>query len=473
MQENEDLGAHLHMQSLEALAVSRGRELAGTRYGRLHDNGVAVIDLVGPIFPRANMMTMSGATSISQFTNDVFRAYESDDVRAIVYNIDSPGGDVRGIGEASTVLNKLALKGKKPIKAYAYGYAASAAYYIGSSVGPNNFTGNMSSLTGSIGVVLTAMAKEKGQIEIVSSQSPNKRPDPTEEGGLALLQRRVDDLGEIFVGDVARNRGITPERVLSHYGQGEAFVGPRAKKQGLIDKIGSLSSVVEEAAREAGASKGRVAMAATTMKVDGPTILQFTEEERNDMGLGNFFDRFKASDDTTVGEQAQTDAAGESDDTASEGQPPAVAATEQQAQLPTREELEERFAEGAEAFALKLTLGNKIYPASQVHAATALLNAKIDDTLHGGKVEFVNEKGLASEGTREEAVRAMFEAMPKHSLTQQAIKGLKDGTTEAHVLSESDPDSVTAEDGVVTEERRNELLGLTDLGKRTIAARTS
>lgn len=481
MQDNEELGVHLHMQSLEELSasISTGRRMPDTQYARLFDDGVAVVDLIGPIFPRANMMTMSGATSIAQFTNDVVRAYNSDDVRAVVMNIDSPGGDVRGIGESAHIINRLTQKGKKPLKSYAFGYMASAAYYVGSAA--KDITANISSLTGSIGVVLTASKKEKGQIEIVSSQSPNKRPDVETEAGVATLQQRVDDLAEIFVNDVAKFRGIKADRVLSHYGQGDVFVGPRSKKQGLVDKLGSLSSVVMDAAKEAGASRSRVAMSGFAAVSALPEILQFSEEDL-DMGLKDFAKRFMASDETTVGEQAQSDAAnaGESEETsatASEGQ-----GQEQQAQgqsdnkltqLPTREELEERFADGAEAFALSLTLMNRIYPAQQVHAATALLNAKIDDALFAGSISFVNAEGLATEGTREDAVRAMFEAMPQHSLTQQAIKGLKDGSVEAHILTESDPDKATAEEGAITEERKNQLLGLTELGQRTIAARTN
>jgi ClpP class serine protease len=186
---------------------------------------------------------------MSQFVNDYVKAYESNSVTAIVLNIDSPGGDVRGVGDAADIMFRMAQKGRKPVKAFAFGYMASAAYYIGSIA--NDITGSKTSIAGSIGVVLQVESASKDSIEIVSSQSPYKRLDPKNDKHLERINTRLDDLAEIMVSDIAKFRGVTPEKVLSDYGQGDVYVGPRAKKQGVIDKIGTLSSVVAEAAKEA------------------------------------------------------------------------------------------------------------------------------------------------------------------------------------------------------------------------------
>lgn len=486
MKDNEELGLSLHMESISSRGPSfmTSKRMEGTRYVQVYDNGVAKIDLVGPIYPRANMMTdMSGATSVSQFTNDFIAAYQNAGVTGIVMDIDSPGGDARGIGDAALLINRLSQSGRKPVKAFASGYMASAAYYLGSTV--NEIVGSKSSITGSVGVVLTMRSKEKGEIEIVSSQSPNKRPDPETDEGRSILQQKVDDLAQIFIEDVAKFRGITPERVMSHYGQGDTMIGPRAKKHGLVDKIGTLGSTVEEVAREAEKPKGTKysfpsqSYEATEGTI--PSILQFTEEE--DMGLKNLVAKFRASEETTIDAQAQDAENLESGTEASEGQqgetvtpsagtiePTVEGVTEENVQATvTREQLEEQFSDSAELFAVTLTTRSKIFPAQQAHAASQLINAKIDDFMFGGSISFVNEEGVLTEGTREAAVRAMYEAMPKHSMTQNAISGIKDNTVTAVVLPESDTEMV-AVDGPISEERRRQLLGMTELGQKAMRA---
>lgn len=484
IQSNEELGHSLHLQSYDALMVKKGRIMEDTRHAQLFDNGIAVIDLIGPIFPRANMMTLSGATSIARFTQDLMRAYNHPDVKGVVLNVDSPGGDVRGIGDAARVISEIAKKGKKPMKAFASGYMASAAYYIASAVGQDNLIASESGIIGSIGVVSTLQKKNDNHIEIVSAQSPMKRADPSTDAGRAQVQQTVDDLAAIFVKDVATYRRVGQDKVLADYGQGATFVAPRALKQGLVDKVGTLSGVVEQmAADPKKVSRGYKAVDGT----DVASILCFSEEDN--MGLKDFINKFKASDDTIEDgandEQAQNATTGEeSNDTpavAPQGQEepateaneggtipaPAVVAEAVQGQL-TREQLEDRHSDSAELFAHQMITDNRIVPALGAYAASDLLNAMADDALVGGSVNFVDEKGQLASGTREAAIRSRYKAMPKHSLTQQAIVGIKDGTVEAKVLAEGLLE--TATDGPMTDERKRELLAMSSQGQAVLNA---
>ena len=483
--ENEGLGHSLHLNSINALQTMKGEEMGGTRYASIFPNGIAVVDLIGPIFPRANMMTMSGATSIARFTEDFATAEAHADVKGVVIHIDSPGGDVRGIGDAARVVNAIARQSNKPIKAFISGIGASAAYYIAAAVGKDNIIASEMALAGSIGVILTASKNDKNEVNIISSQSPYKRPDPTDEKGKAVLQQRVDDLAEIFVRDVAKYRGISEETVLSDYGQGGVFVGPRALKQGLIDRIGTLSEVVDEMAS---GSTGRTRTEASD-STSVESLLMFNKEDST-MSLKDMIARFRASDESlttdATGEQGP-DATAEganSDDTpavaeqapvapqtpvAPEGTAAVSADLEAaaQAQRPTREELEERFSDGAELFATQMVTGNKVFPAHAAFAASDILNARIDDALVGGTVKFVDESGQLSEGTREAAVRSRYQAMPTHNLTQQAIAGVKAGSVAASVLSETDKTGAK-EDEPVDPERRKALLASSSLGQSVL-----
>lgn len=484
MAENADLGEHLHLQSLQALSTKKGALLEDTEYVRLFDNGVAVASLFGAIYPRANMMTASGATSVSTFVGDVLKAYNNDDVRAIVLDIDSPGGDVRGVGDGADMIYQMAQDGKKPIKSFVSGYMASAAYYLGSTT--HQIVSSKSGLVGSIGVVLKAHKNAENEIEIVSSISPHKRPNAFTDEGRAVLQEQVNDLGEIFKSDVMRYRGITSDYFMSNYGQGAVKVGPRAKSSGLIDEIGTLGELVEDIGIEAKSyNKKRKYSRANASALIGPaSLLEFTEEEKNDMGLQNILNKFKASNETIVEDanlvpETTTEEKPEGGDQKVEGpqgneKPEATTAPaletlpEPKPEGPTREQLEERFSDSAELFAVNMTTDSRIWPSEQVHAATDLLNAKIDDVLFGGTVKFVNAEGILTEGTREASVRARYMSRPKHNLAEQSIAGLKSGSVVGQILAESDKES-TKEPEIVTEERKRQLLASSPQGQAVLA----
>jgi ClpP class serine protease len=363
--ENEDIGMSLHLTN----GVRSGQPYNGTsKYTYMFDNGVAVMNLIGPIYPRANMMTSSGAVSLQQFTKEFVMAYDDPEVKGIVMNIDSPGGDARGLGDASNLMYQYSKKRKKPVKSFASGYMASAAYYIGSI--SQEIIGSQSSIVGSIGTVLSAKAKGQGEYEIVSSQSPYKRPDPASEDGRGVMQMLVDDLAQVFGEDVAKFRGIPVSKVWSDYGQGATPVGLRAKKQGLLDSIGTLDSVIEKVAEEAQTKSFRQ-VSKKKVSAELAEILTFTTQEKEDMGLKDLVSRFAASNQTIEdeeNEQAQPDNATLDEST----DETAVDESGQGQETPgndvpdtptqSREELEEKFSVAAELFATQMTVDSRILP---------------------------------------------------------------------------------------------------------------
>jgi ClpP class serine protease len=162
---------------------------------------VAVIPVCGPIFRRANMLSeVSGATSIQVLAQDFNAALANDDVKSIVLEIDSPGGEVTGVSEFAEMV--FAARGTKPIVAYVGGDGCSAAYWIASAC--EHIVVADTAIVGSIGVVRAIPNPGAGTasaIEIVSSQSPNKRPDVKTSKGRAVFQAEVDALADVFVVD--------------------------------------------------------------------------------------------------------------------------------------------------------------------------------------------------------------------------------------------------------------------------------
>ena len=237
------------LEELTALQKERPALLDGT--GRVMMRGnVAIIPVYGPIMKFANIFTaISGATSLQLLMRDFNVALEDPAVESIIFDIDSPGGEVNGVNEFAQAV--YAARGKKPIAAYIGGIGASAAYWIASAA--EKIYIDKTAMAGSIGVVATyiddseRLAREGvKEIEIVSASSPAKLPDVSTDEGRAQIQRRVDALQEIFVATIARNRGVSEETVLSDFGRGDVFVGEYAIAAGLADGIASLESLIED-----------------------------------------------------------------------------------------------------------------------------------------------------------------------------------------------------------------------------------
>lgn len=253
----------------EAVEAQLGRKLDNTQDVTVRD-GVAVVPVVGPVFRYANLFTyVSGATSIQLLARDFTQALNDPAVSAILLDINSPGGEVAGVNEFAAMV--YAARGIKPITAYIGGTGASAAYWIASAA--DEIVADATAIVGSIGVV-QALPNPAGRtardIEIVSSQSPNKRPDVTTERGRAQIQGTIDALGQVFVETVARNRGVSVETVLADFGQGGVLVGQAAVDAGLIDRIGSFESTLAALRPSAPAAphlRPRGAQESTTMSM--------------------------------------------------------------------------------------------------------------------------------------------------------------------------------------------------------------
>jgi ClpP class serine protease len=223
----------------QLMAGPTAQKLAGAQRAYVID-GVAVLPVTGPIFPRANMMTeFSGATSVTMLQNDYRVALNNADIGAILMLMDTPGGAVSGINAFTETVAAGARK--KPTTAYVAGTAASAGYWIASAAG--EIVLDRTGIVGSIGVVaavpIQVAPDAQGDlwIEIVSTNAPNKRPDPTSEDGRAEMISTLDAIETQFIADVAKGRKVSVEKVRSDFGQGGVKVGNDAVKAGMADKV--------------------------------------------------------------------------------------------------------------------------------------------------------------------------------------------------------------------------------------------
>lgn len=205
------------------------------------DLNMAVLPIHGVILPYSSpFASYIGASCLDALSQQFCIARDNPDIRAIVLDIDSPGGMVTGVHAFSQQV--FAARPIKPIIAKVSGLAASAAYWIAASC--SKILLDPTAMVGSIGVVASYTDdKEKHKkagvlkTDIVSTQSPHKRPDSSTPEGRNQLQAQVDQLAQVFIEAVALYRNTSPETVLKEFGQGGLCVGKTAVTQGMADGL--------------------------------------------------------------------------------------------------------------------------------------------------------------------------------------------------------------------------------------------
>src|SRR5262245_22245027 len=132
-----------------ALVARTNRLGASQGSARGGHQGVVVIPIAGVIAPRMNLLSdMSGGTTFETLTAQLRDAVADPAVQTIVFDVDSPGGNVAGATEFSKEVRDAAAK--KRVVAVANHLMASAAYWA--LAGATEIVATPSSLVGSIGV---------------------------------------------------------------------------------------------------------------------------------------------------------------------------------------------------------------------------------------------------------------------------------------------------------------------------------
>ena len=232
---------------------------------------VAVIEVIGPMFHYNNILTMIFGLPATETVAQEYRAaLDNPEINKVVLWIDSPGGQLGGVSELSQLISKG--KQKKRTVAYVGDIGASAAYWIASAA--SEVVATDTALIGSIGAIMGIMVRDDDEdsIEIVSSQSPRKRPDPRTDEGLRQLQERIDALSEVFIGAVMQYRGMTRDAVISL--QGDVAIAERAINLGLADRIGSLEGLIEELSTQNTTGEANMDITAENVKTNYPQVAE-------------------------------------------------------------------------------------------------------------------------------------------------------------------------------------------------------
>jgi signal peptide peptidase SppA len=199
--------------------------------------------------PLVSNSSTGGGTNAEQLGSQFQTMVADPSIKAIVLDVDSPGGSVAGTSELSAMIFNA--RGRKPIVAQVNANAASAAYWIASAA--DEIVVTPSGQVGSIGVfgmhddISKALASEGISRSLISAGKFKVEGNPFEplgEEARAAMQARVDVAYDTFVRDVARNRGVSLTAVRDGFGQGRMVDAAPAVTEGMADKVGTMQETL-------------------------------------------------------------------------------------------------------------------------------------------------------------------------------------------------------------------------------------
>jgi capsid assembly protease len=210
--------------------------------------GIAVMPIVGGLAHRGESVSPeSGLCAYTAIHNQLREYRDSYQVKGIMLDVDSPGGEVSGCAELGEFLAEVAKV--KPVYAIANGLMASAAYWM--CAGATRLYAAPQSMVGSIGVLTmhidnSKMLEKRGQKVTLIHAGRNKvagnpyeaLPDDVRES----VQARVDALYSQFVSVVSERRGI--EAKIVRKTEAGVFAPEKALEIGLIDGVATFGDAM-------------------------------------------------------------------------------------------------------------------------------------------------------------------------------------------------------------------------------------
>lgn len=231
----------------------------GSSDGLAFGDAVAIVKVEGTILPgEAPPPNPFGGDSVAAYSQEVIdqlkKANEDTNVKAVILFVDSPGGSVFASDEIHLQIKAM----EKPIIAAMGSLAASGGYYV--SAPTDEIWASPHTLTCSIGVIsqflnveqfseeygITAITVKSGQFK--DTGNPFREFTEAEE---ALWQEIIDEAYAAFVKVVADGRAMSEEDVRA-IADGRICTGQQAQSMGLVDSLGYLPDVIDRAAELGG-----------------------------------------------------------------------------------------------------------------------------------------------------------------------------------------------------------------------------
>lgn len=205
---------------------------------------VALIPINGPIVTTSSPFADNVASS-QTIVEYIKQANENEQIKAIVFEINSPGGSAVASDEIAHAISKT----NKPTVAHIREVGASGGYWIAAAT--DYIVTNRMSITGSIGVIssyleFSGLMQEYGVgYERLVSGDKKDLGTPLRKLTIqerSLLQQKINKIHEYFVEHVSKSRNLSPEKTRA-LATGEFYLGVEALELGLVDQLGNDEQV--------------------------------------------------------------------------------------------------------------------------------------------------------------------------------------------------------------------------------------
>ncbi len=270
-------------------------------------NKILVIDIFGVI--SSSPWDYLGNNLVTHVEDQLEKAAQDDDVRAVILKIDSPGGEVLASDEIYKLLMEFQEEHGKPVIGSMGTLAASGGYYVAAPC--QWIVANELTITGSIGVIMHSynwrglMDKVGVRPQVFKSGelkdmlSPDKPVEEITAEERRIVQNLVNQTFERFKHVVEEGRRFARQRNLERggdtedhgrtlapnwvdYADGRLLSGTEAWELGFVDELGNFGTAVERALRIA--------------EIEDARLVQYLRP----LGLGSLFRLFGQSEEARV-----------------------------------------------------------------------------------------------------------------------------------------------------------------------------
>ncbi len=228
---------------------------------------IRVEGLIDDMDKQAFLGTILG--QLSTFKGQLAAVQSDPNVKAVILEVNSPGGYVTASDEMHHLLTEFKKKSGLPVIVFMKDVAASGGYYI--SAPADKIVAMPTCTTGSIGVIAMLINVQEGlgnigvKVHTIKSGKMKDAGSPfkdfTDEDR-QYFQKHIDSMYARFLEVVYEGRrdaaGWKDDAALREIADGRAFSAAEAKANGLIDEIGYFEKAVEIAKAEAGLTNALV-----------------------------------------------------------------------------------------------------------------------------------------------------------------------------------------------------------------------
>jgi len=219
--------------------MQSGFAMPGTaKVAHLHLDGAIMMQDSGSLF-------VAGGVTSEDFIKKLKHAKKDTGIKAVVIEINSPGGAVVPSKEIAEAVEQMG----KPTVAWIHEIGASGGYWVASSA--DYIIADELAITGSIGVIASQLGFE-GLIKRYNISYRQLTGGEYKDAGIpyramtdkeqSLFQERIDIIHDVFKEAVRKNRKLTTKEI-DNIATGMFYLGSQAKELKLVDALGDKRTV--------------------------------------------------------------------------------------------------------------------------------------------------------------------------------------------------------------------------------------